>query len=411
MSKPLVNIKKPYYTMATVDNDTAEITMYGDIVEQQPTDWWGDPIEGSYITQSEFLKDLEQISRCKNIIIRMNSCGGDAGVSILIHNRLRDLASNGANLTCIVDGMAMSGGSLIMCACDTVKVNPSSLIMIHKCWSFLFGGYNADELRSMAKSNDAYDKSQVSIYKRKSGLSDTVLLHMMADTTYMTGKEAIEKGFADEILEDAEPLDIAASADGRSIFVRGRQMHLCPGMFVPDSIPTVKAAPIGAGEINKNPSGNPESQEGGKTMAKTVAELRKEYPELTAQLEDEIRAAVSEEIGDSAVKEAVQAERDRIQKIDEIGAMFDSELVQAAKYGDDACDAAELSYRAAQRAAKNGQSFMANLNADADASNADDVGAVPTTEDEPTGNETPEQKQEQARKDVHALLHGGKKEG
>lgn len=146
-------------------------------------------------------------------------------------------------------------------------------------------------------------------------------------------------------------------------------------------------------------------------MAKTVAELREEFPELTAQLEDEIKASVSEEIGDGAVNKAVQAERDRLQKIDEVAALFDSDLVQAAKYGDDACSAAELSYRAAQKAAKNGKSFMANLEADADASGADDVGAVPTTEDEPTGNETPEQKQAQARNDVQALLHGGKKEG
>jgi len=129
-----ININRDFYTMATVDNDSAEITMYGEIVSEQPTDWWGDPIEGQYIIGSEFLEDLEAIANCKDIIIRMNSCGGDASVSILIHNRLRELAANGASLTCIVDGISMSGGSLIMCACDTVKVNPSSLIMIHKAW-------------------------------------------------------------------------------------------------------------------------------------------------------------------------------------------------------------------------------------------------------------------------------------
>lgn len=57
---------------------------------------------------------------------------------------------------------------------------------------------------------------------------------MMADTTYMTGREAIEKGFADELIEDAEPVGIAASADGCSLFVRGqavspRSGHVCPG--------------------------------------------------------------------------------------------------------------------------------------------------------------------------------------
>ena len=51
----LVNIQRNFYTMATVDNNNAVITMYGDIVEQQPTDWYGNPIEGQYIIEKEFL--------------------------------------------------------------------------------------------------------------------------------------------------------------------------------------------------------------------------------------------------------------------------------------------------------------------------------------------------------------------
>ena len=90
--------------------------------------------------------------------------------------------------------------------------------MIHKCWSLIWGNYNADELRKAADANDAWDKSQVSIYKRKTGLSETVLLHMMSDTTYMTGKEAVEKGFANELLDDAEPVEISASADRQPMF-------------------------------------------------------------------------------------------------------------------------------------------------------------------------------------------------
>ena len=234
---PAVSISKKVYTMATVDGSYAEITMYGDIYEEQPTNWWGEPVEGQYILLSEFLEDLKQISGCTSITIRMNSYGGDAGASNMIHNRLRELARNGTKLTCIVDSVAMSGGSLIMCACDTVRVNPSSLVMIHKCWTFLWGGYNADELREQATQQEAWDKMQMEVYTRKTGLSATVISHMMADTTYMTGREAIDKGFADELIEDAEPTSIAASADGRSLFVNGRQMHLAPGMFAPDTIP------------------------------------------------------------------------------------------------------------------------------------------------------------------------------
>lgn len=237
---PKVINQNPVYALTSVDGSSAELTMYGDIYESQPVDWYGNPIEGQFVTLSEFLEDLKSIENCKDITIRINSYGGDAGVSNTIHNRLRELSRAGTKLTCIVDGVAMSGGSLIMCACDTVKANPSSLIMIHKCWSFLWGGYNADELWEQAKSLEAWDQMQAEIYKRKTGLSDSEILRMMGETTYMTGREAFDKGFVDEILEDAEPVDIAASADGKNLYVRGRQIHLAPGLLAPDIIPEVK---------------------------------------------------------------------------------------------------------------------------------------------------------------------------
>lgn len=110
-----VSIQRPCYAMATTDGLNADITMYGQIVEAQPTDWWtGEPVPGQYIIESEFLEDLNRISGCGSITIHMDSLGGDAGVSILIHNKLRELTAGGTKLTCIVDGVAMSGGSLIM---------------------------------------------------------------------------------------------------------------------------------------------------------------------------------------------------------------------------------------------------------------------------------------------------------
>jgi len=60
----------------------------------------------------------------------------------------------------------------------------------------------------------------------------------MAETTYMTGREAVEKGFADRLIEDAEPLQIAASADRRTLFVGSRTLHLAPGMTAPDGLET-----------------------------------------------------------------------------------------------------------------------------------------------------------------------------
>ena len=408
----MVNIRRDYYTMATNENNEAVITMYGDIVERQPTNWWtGEPIPGQYIIESVFLEDLDSVSNCKSILIRMNSLGGNAGVAILIHNRLRELASKGTSLMCIVDGVAMSGGSLIMCACDTIKVNPSSIVMIHKCWTELYGGYNADELREQANQNDAWDRAQMEIYKRKCGLSDTVITHMMKDTTYMTGKEALDKGFADELLENAEPIDISASADGRSLFVRGREMHLAPGMFAPDTIPTVNPEAKTSVKTNniKTPVA-PAATEGGNTMATTVKELRDEFPKLVAQIEADITEQVKAR-NNSAVEAAVNAERKRIEEIDEIGDLFDNELVNSAKYGENACTAQELALRAAQQAKKNGHNFMTNLESDAGASGTANVGTAPGTECDPANDSlTAEQHKAWVKAEIKKLLGKQKEE-
>ena len=396
-----IDIKRDCYTMATVDGNTAEITMYGEIVEQRPIDWWsGEPIEGEFIIESEFLEDLKAVENAKTITIRMNSVGGNAGVSILIHNRLRELAAKGTSLICIVDGVAMSGGSHIMCACDTVRVNPSSIVMIHKCLRFMFGGYNSDELRQVADSNDAWDDAQVAIYTRKSKLSETVVKHMMADTTYMTGREAVEKGFADELLDDAEPLNIAASANLSTLYVNGRAMRLSnPLSKLPEGIPTVNPDADPSVKTNNMPAKSG-SEGGNNLMAKNLEELRKENPELASTIEAEVKAAASAnaatdttpEANQASTDEAVKAERERQKKIDEIApAINDAELVREAKYGENPCTAQELAFRALQKQSQQGEQHTANTAADYQASNAANVGATPTG-----GEESPNAKIEEA---------------
>ena len=239
-----VDISRSTYALAVRDGQTAELTLYGDIYESRPTDWDGNPEPGEFITLDDFLADLRAVEGAARLVIRMNSYGGDAIVADVIHNRLRELARAGTEIVCIVDGVAMSGGSLIMCAADTVEVNPSSLIMIHNAWRFLFGGYNVEDLRAATEALDAADRMQVSIYARKTGLPEEEIRGMMRETTYMTGREAVDKGFADRLIEDAEPLRIAASADGRTLYVGKREMHLAPGMTAPAGLETREPADI-----------------------------------------------------------------------------------------------------------------------------------------------------------------------
>lgn len=134
-------------------------------------------------------------------------------------------------------------------------------------------------------------------------------------------------------------------------------------------------------------------------MAKTLEELRKEDPALAEQLMAEARAAVSAS-GVSSTPAApatpappaappatpsaqgtedvdpAQAERQRLQDIDALAGVFDAKTIKAAKYGEHPCTAKEMVYAAAQKAAQQGQKFLAALVADTDSSGAQAVGAA-----------------------------------
>ncbi len=393
------------YALSLAKNGkTAEITMYGTIVRQQPKSWWtGKPIEGNFIILNDLLEDLKKLEGVEHLTIRLDSLGGDAYASITIVNRLRELK---CKKTIQVDGVAMSGGAMILCSAsnpgDKVRINPGSLVMIHKCISLLLGYYNADNLRDQANSQDAMDKAQVAIFKEKCGLDDEELMTMMSRETTLTGAEAVDKGFADELIENAQTVELAASADRSVLFVNGvpNFMH---GMTIPDNIPVSPAAQ--AADDIQTPQED-QNKGGNQVMARNLEELRTENPELAESIMAEARAAVAAE-GDTAVTTAVQAERQRLAEIDEISALYSTDVVQAAKYGDNACSAQEMAFRAAKEAAKNGQEFLGNLKADNKASGAQAVGSAPAPNDD--APLTPEQRMAKGKEAAEALA-GKKKE-
>ena len=107
----------------------------------------------------------------------------------------------------------------------------------------------------------------------------------------------------------------------------------------------------------------------------TLEELRQSDPEAAEALLAEAQASVSHD-------EAVMAERQRIAEIDAVASLFDAETVNAAKYGENPCTAQEMTYRAAQEAAKAGKAFMSQLQADYKEDGADEVPSAPASEED-----------------------------
>ena len=130
-------------------------------------------------------------------------------------------------------------------------------------------------------------------------------------------------------------------------------------------------------------------------MFKTTEELRTAEPQLVSQIEA------------AAAAEAVANERKRLQGIDEIAATVgDTDMVQDAKYGEGACTAEQLAFRAMQKQAKLGTKHLENVAADNKASNAQKVEAAANDgDDKPL---TKEQRKAAGREAAKAAM---KKEG
>ena len=109
----------------------------------------------------------------------------------------------------------------------------------------------------------------------------------------------------------------------------------------------------------------------------TLEELRSTEPDLVAEIENAARTA-AEAANTVNIQNAVQAEQARIREIDEIApAIADSELIASAKYGENACDAKELAFRALQQNAKQGAKVLNQLLQDSAASGANEIVPAP----------------------------------
>lgn len=382
-----------FWNVATVGEDEGEITLYGDVMSQQPVDWWtGEPEPGLFITPEGFMEDLAAVKDKGHITVKLNSCGGDLYTGIAIHNALKALTGE---VNVVVEGIAASAASVIMCAGDTVTVYPGSLVMIHGVSVMLWDYMNMQDMKQLMKGMDASERAVAEIYNAKTGIAVDTLRSMMTKETWFTGREALEKGFADSLKEDEDEPEMSMSKDKKVLYVNGVH-HNIEGLHnIPGSIPIARATPPAAKPgVNKKPTAKAAKTEGG-NKPMTIEEMRAAHPEIVAQIEQDARNAAQTQ----ANADAVTAERQRIEAIDSIAASIpDQQLVHDAKYGDNPCTAQELCFRVMQQSAASGQKFLTNYQADGAASGTGDVGAAPN-------GGAPVNKQEQDAADIQAVVN------
>lgn len=370
------------YNMIETNDDSIEINMYGDVVDEMPIDWQtGEPIEGLYIALDKFIKDLDVYKNKKNITIHLNSVGGSLTAGLAIKNRLSQLPGN---VVTICDALAASAAGIILQGGKTRLVFPGSQVMIHGASSFLFGYYQVQDLTKISNMLKAANKTVVDVYVEKTGKDAAYIKNLMDKETWMTGQEAIDNGFADGFVKTTDKAKITMSADKTVIYGNGVPMSAIFFKNLPANIaiqPEVKDKEVTTGTDQPDVIEN--QINGGKKM--TLEELMASDPELVQQIQNEAINTVQTSANtqtDDAVKNAVAAERKRLQEIESIeNSIADKKLVESAKYGETQMSAQELAFKAMQQNAVAGANFLEGMKNDTANSGAANVSGSPVCGD------------------------------
>lgn len=366
------------------EEDVATIELYGDVWSNRPPKWYEEEWGADYISPETFREDLEAVKDCDQVVVKLNSCGGDAYTGIAIHNELKQLK---AKKTVVVEGVACSAASIIAMAGDEIQVYPGSMIMIHGCSAMLWDYYNVEDLQKVLRGMEACNNALTGIYHARTGIGDAEIREMLKDETWFTGEEAVEAGFATTLLEDE--IKIAASADKKVLLAAGVR-HDVSSFHLPERVPVDKRI-HSTRKVDENKTTNSvEKQE----VTMTLEELKEQSPELVAEIEtnavnsalEEAKKTLAEQVEaevDDRVNKAVKAEQERMAHIDEIASTInDADLIREAKYGENPMTAEKLAFEALKKQQAQGTAFLADMKSDNADSNVNEVEAEPNKGEE-----------------------------
>lgn len=205
----------------------AEIILYCGIGQ----DWWND---GSMVSAKQFSDELKKLpSTVNEIVVRINSPGGDVFDGVAIYNRLKQ---HPAKVTVYIDGLAASIASIIALAGDEVIIGEGALFMIHLPWTWAMG--NRMELDNTINRLLDVEEQLISIYSKKTGLDRAEIRTMLEAETWLGADEAIEKGFVNSKAENSIP--IAASALDSKWILRKPTNYKSEAKVVAAGIDTLK---------------------------------------------------------------------------------------------------------------------------------------------------------------------------
>lgn len=188
-------MRKWYAMRADAGARSAEITLYGDI---GPSFWGEETVDAK-----SFLADLKALGEVEEIVLRVNSPGGDVFDGLAIHNQI---AAHPARVVAHIDGLAASAASLVIMAADEIVAPENAFLLIHEPRGMAFG--TSDAMIATAADLERMTETFAATYAKRSGQTVDDVKSLMKEDRLMDAGEAKALGYVDRL---AEPVKMAAS--------------------------------------------------------------------------------------------------------------------------------------------------------------------------------------------------------
>lgn len=288
------------------------------IDKQIGSDWWEEGIT------ADFVRNELNAAGDDEIRITIDSPGGSVWDCIAIYNTIRDFCRSHSNkITTYILGMAASSASVIALAAASVDsrnkviVEDNSVYMIHRAWQIVIG--NKDDLEEAGEALDRIDNLIAAAYAKKTGRSEKELLKDMSAETWLFGKEIVENGFADEVIEvknkEESDENLLTLAKAKVTSTQGQMKAMSAKEFTSKIAACIKnEIPGGKKPVNNNSA----RAENGGLEVMTAEEFKKANPDEFNQ------------IAARAKEEGVQEERARASALLKMGEVAGCPDVAAA---------------------------------------------------------------------------------
>ena len=175
-----------------------EIDFFGFISEYS---WMGDEV-----TPLKFKNDLYTAGKGGPITIKMHSGGGEIFAASAIRAMLLEYPGI---VTVDILGLCASAAVGIALAGANVRIYDTAYMMVHNpSFNMLMGSLDADMLRKFSDQLDMFKEGLLNAYENKTSIGRDKLSAMLDAETWLSAQQAVDIGFADEVISGGAPLKV-----------------------------------------------------------------------------------------------------------------------------------------------------------------------------------------------------------